>query len=811
MQGSLLGIKVVDFGAFGVGPMAAGFLATMGAEAIRIEPPVGDGLMYIGTLIGGMGSGYISAHYNKKNIVLDLRSEKGRDIALELVRWADVFIENRRLGALERRGLGYEAVAKVNPRIIYVSSTSYGHKGPWAHYAAADPYVQAATGFASCNGKENGDAELLRYYVHVDTNATIVILEAVLLGLLAREITGEGQKIETSHFEAGIAAQTSRIAEFLTTGVNPKCTGSASSLIAPSQSFLAQDNKYINISVPREEYWPKLCRALELQHLQNDPRFETNAQRLKHRAELIPLLEEKIQREPTEWWLIHLRRCDVPCGLIYTYQDIIRDPHILENQMIIDVETPWGVVKFSNTPLRLSGTLVRPIESPVLPDHNRDEILGLLEHRPWMAKYEVADSLTPKDGNLREESRVVSPLEGLKVIDLTEEISGPFCSMQLGDAGAEVIKIEPPLGDLSRSLGPRIKDESAIFIALNRNKKSIVVDVKREAGREIVYQLVKSADIFIEDFPPSQVNKLGLSYEDIRRINPNILFLSISPFSESGPYKDRCASELEIQGMSGYMWFLGEPGEPPVRVGTDIAAIAAGIWGFIGILAALYYRCKTGYGQKVEVSMLGALIAAGSTWLGAHSNPDMWGGYHLTGPYDHAETGYRTKDVPIIFGLHTGTPEQAREAWERFCKRLGLQGLLSDPWFKQFGPRSLGIGKDAQDLRALYESATENKMSEELIKLIDEVGGMGAPILNYEQLFGEPLHPQVAATQMIQEMVHPMVGKIRTIGFPWKLQKTQPKLRSASPALGEHTEEVLIGLGYDRKTIAKLKSGGVIT
>lgn len=379
MSGPLEGIKVLDAGAFTVGPAACSLLGLMGAQAIRIEPPNLDGLVFVGTIAGGTGTSYISSHYNKKNIVLDLRSPLGKEIGTKLVKWADVLVNNRRLGALDHIGFGYKDLVKMNPRIIYIESTSYGTTGPWSQYAAADHFVQAASGFASINGKEGGEAEILRYATNADYTATLIILNAAIAGLIARDKTGKGQRIDTSHLQGTIAVQTSRLAEFFVSGKNPALMGSVSSRIAPSQAFKTQDNKYINISADREEYWPKICKALELENIQDDPRFSTNEKRLKNRKELVSLIQEKVGDKPAYWWMLHFDRCSVPYGFNYDYINLIRDPHIQENKWLYNMDSSFGMLKGYAAPWEFSRTPTEEMTPTVKYDRDKDEILAMLE------------------------------------------------------------------------------------------------------------------------------------------------------------------------------------------------------------------------------------------------------------------------------------------------------------------------------------------------------------------------------------------------------------------------------------------------
>lgn len=370
----LQGIKVLDFGTFGVGPFACSFLGQLGADVIRVERPGIDSIFYVHPQQQGASVFYIIINANKRSIILDLKTDEGRKIALRLAQRADVFIENHQPGVMSMLGLGYEELCRINPQIIYVSSTGYGRQGPLARKPSADSYQQAMSGFATVTGAQGSTGELLRYGLHIDVSCALGICGAVLVALLAREICGKGQKIETSQFAGALAVQTTRIAEYFATGTNPKLMGSANPNFVPSQSFRAYDGKYINVSVPREEYWPKLCRALGLDTLEKDGRFINNTQRVKNRDTLVTMLQEVFLKEPSRWWLILLRRHGVPCSPINTYDDIVNDPHLRDSQMLVPMNTPWGEVMNTRLAIKLSqaSTITKPT---VIPGSNRAEIL----------------------------------------------------------------------------------------------------------------------------------------------------------------------------------------------------------------------------------------------------------------------------------------------------------------------------------------------------------------------------------------------------------------------------------------------------
>ena len=355
----LEGIRVFDLTVAAVGPWSTKLLGAMGADVIRVERPGGDNLSTgVPPRINGTSVLHISANQNKRNTELDLKKESDRAIALEIIEHSDVFVQNMRTGTVERLGLGYEAVAKVNPRIIYVAASAYGRIGPMAHFGAIDPEIQAMCGWCSIMGQTGGRGEMFRHLGHIDLTTATYITQAVLQALLARERTGKGQKVEIEMLRAAMAIQTTRLAEYFATGVQPQPMGSANATEVPHQAFLCQDQKYIAVGVVKEAQWPALCSALKLTQLISDPRFHTNAARLEHRDDLIPILDERFKAKPAAWWTIVLTREKVPNAPFLKFEELRFHPQVRSNGFLVEIDSPdWGRLwsdglpwKFETTP-----------------------------------------------------------------------------------------------------------------------------------------------------------------------------------------------------------------------------------------------------------------------------------------------------------------------------------------------------------------------------------------------------------------------------------------------------------------------------
>ncbi len=380
------GIRVFDLTIAAVGPWATKLLGALGADVIKVEAPGGDRLSHaVPPMIKGNSVLYISANHNKRMIELDLKKEGDRAIALKIIEKSDVFVQNMRPGAVERLGLGYDVVAKVNPRMIYVAASAYGRIGPMAGEAGIDPTVQSFCGWCGITGPEHGRGEMFRHLAHLDLTTATTITQAVLQALIARERTGRGQLIEIEMLTAAMALQTTRLAEYFATGEQPAPRGSAAATTAPHEAFKCEDQKYLAIGVERDEQWPGFCRAMKLDELISDQRFTTNALRVENRDELIPILDERFKTKPAAWWTIRLSKEKVPNGQFLTFAELRDHPQVLANDHIVEIDTPhWGKMQVDGLPWKFERTPAGPIRAGGKPGEHTDEVLrelGIIDER----------------------------------------------------------------------------------------------------------------------------------------------------------------------------------------------------------------------------------------------------------------------------------------------------------------------------------------------------------------------------------------------------------------------------------------------
>src|SRR6267142_6563639 len=386
-------------------------------------------------------------------------------------------------------------------------------------------------------------------------------------------------------------------------------------------------------------------------------------------------------------------------------------------------------------------------------------------------------------------------LEGIRVVDCSRVLAGPFCAMLLSDLGADVIKVEDTgSGDESRTWPPHKDGESAAFLVINRNKRDIALDLKQPEGVEALKRLVAGADVLIENFRTGTMESFGLGYDTLAALNPGLVYCSISAFGRTGPRKDGAGYEALMQAFSGIMSITGEPGGAPVRCGISFLDLTTGIFCAFGIVNALLHRTQTGLGQRVD----GSLLETAVTLLNYHAE-----GYLLTGNIPKALgsshpslSPYRTfkcRDGQWVF--IAGANDRF---WQRLAPALGLPHMASDPRFAV----NIERVKNRRELEEALEAAIAKHDREPLLKVLEEAGVPATPVNTVAQVMEDP---QTAARGMIQRVVHPRLGEIPVVGTPVKFSRMKAGVRTPAPQQGEHTDQVLAEYGYSSSDIAALR------
>jgi len=393
------------------------------------------------------------------------------------------------------------------------------------------------------------------------------------------------------------------------------------------------------------------------------------------------------------------------------------------------------------------------------------------------------------------------PLSGYRILDLSRILAGPYCTMILGDQGADVIKVErPDTGDDTRTWGPPFAGgESAYYLSCNRNKRSITVDLKTPAGADLVREIAKVSDVFIENFTPGLTKRFGLDYDTLRELNPRLVYCSISAYGQDGPYRDRPGYDMVLSAVGGLMWITGERDGNPCKVGVAITDVLTGVYASGAITAALLWRERSGRGQYLDCSLLDAQVSAlaniGSNYLVAGKEATRWGTAHESIiPYQV----FAAKDRPIAIAVAN------QKLWVNFCRVVGKEEWLEDSRFET-NPKRV---ENREAMLPLVADVMAAKTCDEWMELFVEAAIPCGPVNDMQHLFSDP---QVVHREMIAEVPHATIGTLRLAGIPIKYSATPGSIRRAPPLLGEHTEELLAEvLGYSPERIAELRRQGVV-
>jgi len=397
---------------------------------------------------------------------------------------------------------------------------------------------------------------------------------------------------------------------------------------------------------------------------------------------------------------------------------------------------------------------------------------------------------------------MAGPLEGIRILDLSWVLSGPFATMVLNDLGAEVIKIERlEVGDIARGNGPVVKGLSSYFLSLNRGKKSITLNLASEQGKDIFLKLVEHVDVVVQNFTPGTMEKLGLSYETLKQRNPKIIYAACSGFGQTGPYATKLAFDVIVQAMGGIMSITGEPDGPPIRPGASIGDIAAGLFLCIAILACLQERHVSGQGQMIDISMLDCQVAiqenAFVRYLNTGEVPQALGTRH---PVFTPFQVFPTKDGYIAVAMMGGV----RDQWPLYCAIIGCLELIDDERFQTGWSRT----QNYEVLEPILTEAMKAKTTQEWLEELGQAEIPCGPVNTIDKVAADP---QIQAREMLVDVYHPQAGSFKVTNTPVKLSRTSTKLERASPDLGEHTKEVLGELlGITEPDLLELEKNGVI-
>ncbi|KAF7716273.1 Succinate--hydroxymethylglutarate CoA-transferase [Penicillium ucsense] len=411
---------------------------------------------------------------------------------------------------------------------------------------------------------------------------------------------------------------------------------------------------------------------------------------------------------------------------------------------------------------------------------------------------------SPVDGTL--------PLKGIRVLDMTRVLAGPYCTQILGDLGADVIKVEHPVrGDDTRAWGPpyaKYEDasrqgpgESAYYLAVNRNKMSLALSFQHKAGVEILHKLAKECDVFVENYVPGALKKYGLDFETLHKINPQLIYASITGYGQTGPYSNRAGYDVMVEAEMGLMHITGSRDGPPVKVGVAVTDLTTGLYTSNAIMAALLGRMRTGKGQHIDACLSDCQVAtlsnlASSALISGQKDSGRWGTAHPSiVPY----RSYKTKDGDILFG---GGNDRL---FGVLCDRLGFPAWKSDARFVTNSDRV----KHREDIDGLIENTTQQKTTKEWLDIFE---GSGMPYAAVNDIQGTLNHEHVLARNMVTEVDHPACGPIKLVNTPIKYSEAKPGVRTPPPTLGQHTDEVLATmLNYSSTDIAQLKTDGVVS
>jgi len=772
MTGALEGIRVLDFTQDTAGPFAGMLLAEQGADVVKVEPPSGD---------RARGQpGFYVVNRSKRGITLDLSTNDGRERAQVLAAEADVVLVDGLQEQAVELGIDYSRLARLNPRLVYCSIPLYGSKGPYAHLPPDDNMVAALSGIYGIQFSYSG-TPVFFVTPFVPYCTAVLAVGAVASTLYERRRTGRGDFVEVSGLSGAFSIATAAFVNLLAMDVhrlsvlNPDPKGAAPNY----RVYRTGDGEWLMLGALTPAFMIKLFMAVGIEDLLADPRFEGFPFAIPKDDGLQEIgrrLEEAFASRPRQEWLDVLKEADVPAGPVLTRDEYLADPQIIHNGMRVEIDDPeigrsvqLGVsLSLDAAPGAIKGA------APLLGQHN-DAL-----QRPWPG---VASSVFGAVPSNR------APLEGVKVLDLGTTYAGPFSCMLLADSGADVTKIEPLDGDPFRALG-------AAFIGVNRGKRSLAIDLKKEEGLEVFYNLVQEADIVADNYRAGVTKRLKIDYETLSALNPRIICCSITPYGATGPLSDLPGYDPILGARSGLQRAQGGYGkdDEPVYHNAAIIDFTSGLMAAYGMYSALYHREATGRGQRVETCLANnAMVAQAAEFIRYRGRPPVLaGGRDILG-ISAAYRLYRCRDGWILLAATTEAEAEAVLSFSETVSSVTVDELLSAPW----------NGSVAKALEARFAG----QKKDDVLQHFGKKKVPCCPCLTLEEVFTDP---HLEANDLWWRSEHGLLGPFQQIGRTVKWGEHSMRLERPAPLFAQHSREVLLQYGIESSRIENLIESGVV-
>ena len=802
----LEGVKVLELGSMVSAAYATKLMADLGADVVKAEEPSGDPSRLRGPFPGGVvdpeKSGlFLYLNTNKRGVTLDLNRQQ--DELHRLVRWADILVHNYPPGAMAARGIAYDTFREINSRLVMCSITPFGLTGPHKDYYAHELTVAHAGGWAwlSPGASDRPDLPPLKAFgQQCDFQGGLAAATATLGAYYRAVSTGTGEHIDLS-VQAFIASFLEQAVVYYSY-LGRVASRLGQRYMYPWGMYECQDG-LIFIVCPEEDQWERLVELMGNPEWTTWDIFAGRTNRIKNQDALKVYVEEWTRQWKVED-LFHAaqarRLCFAP---VLTMAGLARQEQLRTRNFFVEVQHPRaGTLTHLGAPYQLQEPwwkIRRP--APLLGEHNsevKNEARGLrLE-----ASSPSSPSLQPSASSPK------LPLDGLRVADFSWVWAGPYCTMHLAHLGAEVLKIESQAHlDLMRRLPIAPKgvkpgyDSSGPFNQWNQGKKSIRLNLQKEEGIALAKELIMKSDVVIDNFATGVMDGMGLGYEELKKLKPDLIVVSISGYGHTGPLKDYMGYGPAIPPLTGLSALTGYQDGPPQELGVSIGDPNAGISAAVAICAALAARKRTGQGQYIDVSLwAAAAVLAAEGWMEYTMNgvePPRQGNRDVVlAPHNCFRCLGEDTWVTIACG--------SEEEWHALCRVMGQPQLIDDPRFRTARDRKA----HEDELEQLITTWTEQRDRWEITRSLQAAGVAAFPSMSSKDLVEDE---QLNGRSFFARLPHPEVGTQTHTGIPWILSNAPNGVRSSAPLLGQHTDEVLRGvLGYGDEDIARLREQQVL-